>query len=180
MRAAPGTGPGRYFVCARIRDDLGQLIEDTVMVTVGEPRWPDPELPPEEALMVMQEDYQAGQAEVELAVATPELRLAPGESGELLVSLTSRLASELHGEAQLLSPFGTWPLFRRWTQDFSVAPQASTVLRFGVSVPADTVPGSRWWALVKVMYYGRVRYTQAVPVVISEPTGDYAASELMG
>jgi hypothetical protein len=108
------------------------------------------------------------------------LRLAPGESGELLVSLTSRLASELHGEAQLLSPFGTWPLFRRWTQDFSVAAQASTVLRFGVSVPADTVPGSRWWALVKVMYSGRVRYTQAVPVVISEPTGDYAASELTG
>ena len=179
VRAAPGTGPGRYFVCARIRDDLGQLIEDTVMVTVGEPRWPDPELPPEEALMVMQADYQAGQAEVELAVATPELRLAPGESGELLVSLTSRLASELHGEAQLLSPFGTWPLFRRWTQDFSVAPQATAVLRFGVSVPADTGPGSRWWALVKVMYYGRVRYTQAVPVVISNPAGDYAASELM-
>jgi alpha-mannosidase len=179
VRAAPGTGPGRYFVCARIRDDLGQLIEDTLMVTVGEPRWPDPELPPEEALMVMQADYQAGQAEVELAVATPELRLAPGESGELLVSLTSRLASELHGEAQLLSPFGTWPLFRRWTQDFSVAPQATAVLRFGVSVPADTGPGSRWWALVKVMYYGRVRYTQAVPVVISNPAGDYAASELM-
>jgi alpha-mannosidase len=127
---------------------------------------------------VMQSDYQAGEAEVELAVATQELRLAPGEDDELLVSLTSRLASELRGEAQLVSPFGSWPLFRHPVQDFSVAPQATAVLRFGVSVPADTRPGSRWWALVKVMYYGRVRYTRAVPVVISAPTGDYAASEL--
>ena len=178
VRAAPGTGPGRYFVTARIGDGQGGLIEDTAMVAVGEPLWPDPELPPEEALMVMQSDYQAGEAEVELAVGTQELRLAPGENDELLVSLTSRLASELRGEAQLVSPFGTWPLFRHPAQDFSVAPQATAVLRFGVSVPADTRPGSRWWALVKVMYYGRVRYTQAVPVVISAPTGDYAASEL--
>jgi alpha-mannosidase len=178
VRAAPGAGPGRYFVAARIGDGLGGLTEDAAMVAVGEPRWPDPELPPEEALMVMQSDYQAGEAEVELAVATQELRLAPGEDDELLVSLTSRLASELRGEAQLVSPFGSWPLFRHPVQDFSVAPQATAVLRFGVSVPADTRPGSRWWALVKVMYYGRVRYTRAVPVVISAPTGDYAASEL--
>ncbi len=178
VRAAPGTAPGRYFVAARIADGRGGLIEDAAMVGVGEPLWPDPELPPEEAIMVMQSDYQAGEAEIELAVATQGLRLAPGENGELLVSLTSTLASELRGEAQLVSPFGSWPLFGHPAQDFSVAPQAMTVLRFGVSVPADTRPGSRWWALVKVMYYGRVRYSQAVPVVISVPTGDYAASEL--
>ena len=178
VRAAPGAGPGRYFVAARIGDGRGGLIEDTAMVGVGEPLWPDPDLPPEEAIMVMQADYQAGEAEVELSVATQGLRLAPGENGELLVSLTSRLASELRGEAQLVSPFGSWPLFGHPAQDLSVAPQATTVLRFGVSVPAGTRPGSRWWALVKVMYYGRVRYSQAVPVVISAPTGDYAASEL--
>ena len=178
VRAAPGTAPGRYFVAARIADGRGGLIEDAAMVGVGEPLWPDPELPPEEAIMVMQSDYQAAEAEIELAVATQGLRLAPGENGELLVSLTSTLASELRGEAQLVSPFGSWPLFGHPAQDFSVAPQATTVLRFDVSVPADTRPGSRWWALVKVMYYGRVRYSQAVPVVISVPTGDYAASEL--
>ncbi|MGH3186904.1 MAG: glycoside hydrolase family 38 C-terminal domain-containing protein [Streptosporangiaceae bacterium] len=178
VRAAPGTAPGRYFVAARIGDGRGGLIEDAAMVAVGEPLWPDPELPPEEAIMVMQADYQAGEAEVELAVATQGLELAPGGNGELLVSLTSRLASELRGEAQLVSPFGSWPLFGHPAQDFSVAPQATAVLRFGVNVPADTRPGSRWWALVKVMYYGRVRYSQAVPVVISAATGDYAASEL--
>src|SRR6185437_15012478 len=36
VRVPPGTTPGRYFVAARIRDDLGQLVEDTAMVAVGE------------------------------------------------------------------------------------------------------------------------------------------------
>ena len=44
-------------------------------------------------------------------------------------------------------------------------PGASTVLRFAVHVPM-TERHAQWWALVKVMYYGRVRYTEAVPVVI--------------
>ena len=83
VRAAPGTGPGRYFAAARIRDGHGHVIEDTAMVAVGERRWPDPALPPEEALMLMQADYSAAAAEVELAVLTPELRLAPGGRGEL-------------------------------------------------------------------------------------------------
>jgi hypothetical protein len=51
------------------------------------------------------------------------------------------------------------------TQGFSVAPGASTVLRFTVHVPI-TERHAQWWALVKVMYYGRVRYTEAIPVVI--------------
>ena len=121
---------------------------------------------PEETLELMQADYSAGAAEVDLAVLTPELRLAPGERGELRVRLTSGLASELHGEAQLISPFGTWEMLGPWTQGFSVEPQASTELRFAVDVPV-TARHAHWWALVKVMYYGRVRYTEAVPVIIS-------------
>jgi hypothetical protein len=39
-------------------------------------------------------------------------------------------------------------------------------LRFTVSVPVTERPGSQSWALVKVMYFGRVRYTEAVPVVV--------------
>ena len=79
--------------------------------------------------------------------------------------MTSGLASELHGEAQLISPFGTWEMLGPWTQGFSIAPGTSTVLRFAVSVPV-TARNAQWWALVKVMYYGRVRYTEAIPVVI--------------
>jgi alpha-mannosidase len=165
VRVPPGTAAGRYFVAARIRDDLGQLIEDTAMVAVGERRWPDPGLPPEEALELMQADYAAGAAEADVAVLTPELRLTPGSQGELQVRVTSGLASELHGEAQLISPFGSWEMLGPWTQGFSVAPGASTVLRFAVNVPV-TARHAQWWALVKVMYYGRVRYTEAIPVVI--------------
>ena len=165
VRVPPGTAAGRYFVAARIRDDLGQLIEDTAMVAVGERRWPDPSLPPEETLELMQADYAAGAAEVDAAVLTPQLRLAAGSRGELQVRVTSGLASELHGEAQLIAPFGSWEMLGPWTQGFSIAPGASTVLRFTVSVPA-TARQAQWWALVKVMYYGRVRYTEAIPVVI--------------
>jgi hypothetical protein len=164
VRAAPQTSPGRYFAAARIRDEHGQDIEDTVMVAVGERRWPDPALPPEEALELMQADFTAAAAETELAALTPELRMAPGSQGELLVSVTSHLASEVHGEAQLVSPFGTWDMLVPMTQGFSARPHEPAVLRFGITVPATARPGARWWALVKVMYFGRVRYSQAIPI----------------
>jgi alpha-mannosidase len=177
VRAAPGTGPGRYFAAARIRDGFGHLIEDTAMVAVGERRWPDPALPPEEALELMQADYIAAAAEVELAVLTPELRVAPDGRAELLVSITSRVASELRGEAQVVSPFGTWQMLSPPAQGFSAAPHTPAVLRFGVAVPATARPGSQWWALVKVMYYGRVRYTEAVPVTVAPSSREYAGGE---
>ena len=165
VRVPPGTAAGRYFVAARIRDDLGHLVEDTAMVAVGERRWPDPDLPPEETLELMQADYAATAAELDLAMLTPELRLPPGGQGEILVRVASGLASELHGEAQLVSPFGTWDMLGPLAQDFSLAPGTSTVLRFAASAPT-TARNAQWWALVKVMYYGRVRYTESVPVVI--------------
>jgi hypothetical protein len=31
-------------------------------------------------------------------------------------------------------------------------------------MPPGARPGAHWWAVVKVMYFGRVRYSQAVPV----------------
>ena len=136
------------------------------MVAVGERRWPDPALPPEDALLLMQTDYSAAAAEVELAVLTPELRMAPGGQDELLVSVTSRVASEVHGEMQLVSPFGLWTMLSPLAQGFSATPQEPAVARFRVAVPATARPGTRCWALVKVMYFGRVRYTPAIPVHI--------------
>jgi alpha-mannosidase len=166
VRAAAETSPGRYFAAARIRDEHGHIIEDTAMVAVGERRWPDPALPAEEALELMLADTSASAAEMELAVLTPELRMAPGGLGEVVVSVTSQLASEVHGEAQLVSPFGTWAMLSPLAQGFSAAPHEPAMLRFGVAVPAMARPGARWWALVKVMYFGRVRYSQAIPINI--------------
>jgi alpha-mannosidase len=136
------------------------------MIAVGERRWPDPKLPPEEALELMLAEASAAAAEVELAVLTPELRAAPGGQGELLVSVSSQLASQVHGEAQLVSPFGTWAMLSPPTRGFSAAPGEPAILRFGVTVPATTRAGTTWWALVKVMYFGRVRYSPAIPVTI--------------
>jgi len=166
VAAGPGTGAGRYFVAAQIRDGLGHLLEDTAMVAVGERRWPDPALPPEEALDVMQADYGAAAAEVGVEMLTSELNLAPGGRGEIVVNITSGLASELHGEAQVISPFGTWEEIGPRAQGFSVLPGATTAVRFGVSLPETARPGAHWWALVKVMYYGRVRYTPAIGVFV--------------
>ncbi len=166
VRVAAGAATGRYFVAARMRDKLGYDIEDTAMVAVGERRWPNPDLPPEETLELLQADYLVGAAEVELAVLTPELRLAPGDEGRLQVRVTNALASFLRGEAQLVSPWGSWSLLGDWTQGFGIPPHVSAILEFPVKVPLTERPGSRWWALIKVMYFGRVRYTEAVPVII--------------
>jgi hypothetical protein len=166
VRADAATSPGRYFVAARIRDEHGQAIEDTLMVAVGERKWPDPELPPEDALEVMQADFMAGAAELELAVLTPELRVAPGGRGEVALTVTSRVASQVHGEVQILSPFGSWEMLTPPARGFRAAPGEPVPLSFGVTVPATARPGSRWWALAKVMYFGRVRYSQAIPISI--------------
>jgi hypothetical protein len=166
VRAAPQTSPGRYFVAARITDDHGQVIEDSLMVAVGERRWPDPELPPGDALEVMQADFMAGAAELELAVLTPELRVAPGGQGEVLLTVTSGVASAVHGEVQLVSPFGCWELLSPAVQGFRAAPGEAARLSFAVTAPATARPGSQWWALAKVMYFGRVRYSQAIPISI--------------
>jgi alpha-mannosidase len=191
VRAGPEAGNGRYFLAARIggtggsggsggpggsggsggpggpggSGGSGLVVEDAAMVAVGERRWPDPDLPPEETLELLQADYIASAAEVELAVLTPELRLAPGGRAELAVGVTSGLASELRGEAQLVSPFGSWDLLAPWTRGFRAAPGERVVLRFDVRAPATARHGT-WWALVKIMYFGRVRYTDAVPVIV--------------
>ncbi|MBV9451778.1 MAG: glycoside hydrolase [Streptosporangiaceae bacterium] len=166
LRCRPGTRDGRYFVAARIVDESALLIEDTVMVAVGEKQWPDRDLPPEEAMERMLADYSASAAEVELELITSEVRLAPGRSGELVARVTSHLASPLRGEAQLISPFGSWELLGRAAQAVSLLPGESQELRYPVRAPTTARPGSRWWALVKLMYFGRVWYTGSVPITV--------------
>jgi hypothetical protein len=167
VRALPGVRAGRYIVAAQISDDLGQVIEDAAVVAVGGPGDPDLKLPLEEVLPLVQEGLDATAAELDLTVLTPGLRLPPGSSGELAIQLTSGLASEMRGEAQLVSPFGTWAFLGPWTQGFSIQPGGSRRLRFPAVIPAGVRPGTRWWALVKVTYFGRVRYSGAVPVTVT-------------
>ena len=166
VSALPGTAGGRYFLTARIGDALGQLLEDTALVTIGEAGGPDPDLAPEELFARLQSDVTALADEAEVTVLTPEVRLGPGESGELAVRVASRLASQLRGEVQLVSPVGTWQATAPWTQPVTVEPGGDATLRFAVSVPATAAPGWESWLLVKLMYFGRVRYSEAVPLTV--------------
>jgi alpha-mannosidase len=164
VRAAPQAGAGRYFVAARIRDGLGQLLEDAALLTVGEPGRPDLSLPLDELLPLIEADQQAAEAEIALDVLTPQVDLAPGRHGELSIRINNRVASQLRGEAQLVSPFGSWDALGPWTLGFVAEPGAAATLGYRVAMPPGARPGAHWWAVVKVMYFGRVRYSQAVPV----------------
>jgi hypothetical protein len=166
VTALPGAADGRYFLTARIGDGLGQLLEDTALVTIGEAGAPDPDLEPEELFTRLQSDVMALADEADVVLLNPALRLGPGERGELAVRVTSRLASQLRGEVQLISPVGTWQVTAPWTQPVTVEPGGDATLRFTVSVPATAAPGWESWLLVKLMYFGRVRYSETVPLTV--------------
>jgi hypothetical protein len=167
VSALPGTADGRYFLTARITDGLGQALEDAALVTIGEPGGPDPDLEPEELFFRLQTDVTALAGEADLELAVPEVRLAPGESGELAVRVTSHLGSPLRGEVQLVSPIGTWQATGPWTQPVTVAPGGEATVRFAVTVPATAEPGWESWLLVKLMYFGRVRYSDSVRLTVA-------------
>jgi hypothetical protein len=166
-RAAAGTTGGRYFVTARITDGLGQILEDTALVTVGEAGGPDASLEPEELFFRLQSDVMALAGEADLELLTPELRLTPGAAGQLTVRVASHLGSPLRGEVQLVSPVGTWPTTGPWTQAVEAGPGGEATATFTVTVPATVEPGWESWLLVKLMYFGRVRYSPAARLIVS-------------
>jgi hypothetical protein len=168
VRGAAGAAPGHYFLAARIRDQLGQVFEDATAVMLGGPPLPDLGLPLDALLPTLRADEQAIAAEVQVSVLTPEIRVRPGGTGELAVRVVNRAASPVRGEAQLISPYGSWPSLHPWTRGFSVSPGKEVTLRYHVGVPITTRRGTQWWTMVKLMYFGRLRYTSSVPVLICE------------
>jgi hypothetical protein len=99
-------------------------------------------------------------------IATPGVSVCAGESGRLDVRLRNRAGSEIRGEVQVISPHETWPAITPWTQGFAVAAGADTTIGFDVAPHFDARPGA-WWALVKVMYFGRLIYTESVPIEVA-------------
>ena len=166
-QAAAGTTDGRYFVTARITDGLGQVLEDTALVTVGEAGGPDASLEPEELFFRLQSDVMALAGEADLELLTPELRLRPGAAGQLTVRVASHLRSQLRGEVQLVSPVGTWPTTGPWTQAVEAGPGGEATASFTVTVPPTAGPGWESWLLVKLMYFGRVRYSPAARLIVT-------------
>jgi hypothetical protein len=145
---------GVFLLSAGITDPLGQLLEDTATVELGP---------------------QAG-AELVVATAGPAaLTLAPGGAGVLFVHLANQAGSTVRGEAQLISPYGSWGgpdsdlHIGPRTRGFAIEPGAGTELRFAVRASASARPGSQWWALAKVSCHGRVYYTAATRIEIGSP-----------
>ncbi|HEV3294291.1 MAG TPA: glycoside hydrolase [Streptosporangiaceae bacterium] len=171
VRAAPDAGPGRYYLAAAIRDDLGQVLEDAALVTVGEPGAPALDLPLAELLPLLVTDEQLATAELGLRLAPATLRVGAGGQGELVAEISNRTAAPIRGECQLLSPHGSWPLLGRWTGGFAVGAGEIARLRYPFRLPPHARPGSHWWALAKVMYFGRVRYSECARIEVSGRAG---------
>ncbi len=173
VRARPGAAAGRYFLAARISGGAGQVLEDAALITVGEPAMPSADQRGDEFIERYFADEQATAAELEITVASRELVLRPGGHGEVAVRLANRTAAGLRGEAQLVSPVGSWHATRPWTRGFAVGPGEDVTLRYTVTAAASARPGEAWWVLIKVMYFGRTRYTEAIACSIADrPPGE--------
>ncbi len=165
VRVPAAADPARHFVAARLIDDAGQLLEDVAVIAVGEPELPAIAI--DQLLPELEQVGLAEAAEAELTMISEHLELPPGGSGSILVRLSNATASEIRGEAQLISPHGSWSAHRDWATGFAAEPGRETELSFGVSVPRDARPGQRWWALVKVMYFGRLRYSEPIWITVT-------------
>jgi len=201
---------GRYFVAARIGDDAGGFHEDVVTIDYAprsDGGGPDRDqtvgsrslaFAIERALRIAGLDADNGAVtaaaaarrrdgateaetggELVAEVLTPRISLTAGQTGELRVSLRNLAASEVRGEAQILSPHETWPVISPWTQGFAVGPGATETLTFALEPPYDFAGGT-YWALVKVMYFGRLIYTESVPVELLGATATAALSAALG
>jgi alpha-mannosidase len=167
VRALPQATDGRYIVTARLTDSLGQELEDTALVTVGEPGEAERDLGPEEQFFRMQADVMALAAEVDLDVSPSCLSLAPGASGSVEVRVANNLAAELRGEVQALSPFGSWEAVPSWAMAVRADAGGTATLSIPVTMPATAPPGWESWLVVKLMYFGRVRYCETVRLTVS-------------
>jgi alpha-mannosidase len=154
---ADGGDPGTYYLGARIPDHLGQLLEDTVAVELGA------------AETGTDQDFVPVLGEL----GPQGLALPPGGEGDLVLRLIGTAVGEVRGEAQLISPYGTWGdtadlTVTPWTRPFTVPAGGTAELRFPVRAAATARPGNRSWALVKLACHGSVRYTRAVPVEVAD------------
>jgi alpha-mannosidase len=148
LRPRDGAAPGIYHLRARITDELGQTLEDVVIVRAGDAG----DLPDE----------------LDVRLAASALAVTPGGSATLRVLLIASSRDEITGEAQLISPYGTWDIVGPWAQGFTVPPGGQATLAYDVRVPAHTRRMDAW-ALVKVMASGRAYYTAPVSLAVGRP-----------
>ncbi|MGH3737281.1 MAG: glycoside hydrolase family 38 C-terminal domain-containing protein [Micromonosporaceae bacterium] len=170
--------PGLYFVRVQLPVAADRQWEDVVedVVTVLVPGGPaDEVLPPpagdEIAHTEQIKGTGAGTARplgLEITGADQRIEVAPGATTTFRLRLANHTAGRIDGEAMAVSPWGTWDFVGPYAQPFTVQPGGSGEVTCQIEVPADSEPG-HWWLMVKLMWYGRVQYTPAVPLVVTAP-----------
>ena len=165
VAARPGTAPGRRFATAQI-EVAGQVVEDSALLAIGQPRYPDRDVPPDQARAMREAADTALEGELDLSLISPAAAIRPGGTGALEVLVRNRTGTAIRGEAQLISPHGSWPRIGPWTTGFALAAGAETTLAFRIAIPAAARSGEQWWAIVKAMYFGRVLYSEPIEVTI--------------
>jgi alpha-mannosidase len=188
--------PGKYFAAARIEDEAGQVFEDILTIDYdpalgGSDGSAGPAAAAEMPLLgeamaralrrvepgaAVGDGANAGRTraepsrELEVTMLTRAVDLAARERDAIRVRLRNLTLGEIRGEAQIISPHETWPSITPWTQGFAVGPGEESTLAFGVA-PGYDHPGGTYWALVKVMFFGRLQYTEAIPVRVERANG---------
>ncbi|MFE2410928.1 NEW3 domain-containing protein [Kitasatospora sp. NPDC059408] len=160
--------PGLYFAAVRLEHD-GQEVEDVVTIAVGDlpDLLPVPGEAPEEWVATQGTKATSGRdTGLEVAVSSEALVLTPGVRTNLTLTLTNRTRSEIRGEVQVVSPWGTWEAIPAPVRGFTVAAGESSAVTFAVTVPEDADPG-KYWALAKVMWFGRCQYSPTVALEVS-------------
>ncbi|MDH2425330.1 NEW3 domain-containing protein [Sphaerisporangium sp. TRM90804] len=164
----PGVEPGLYFLATRIEHD-GQSVEDVATIAVGDlpGLLPVPGAIPED--WAAAQGTTAGMARdtgLSVDVVSTSVRVEPGGRGALGVTLANWTRGEIRGELQVVSPWGTWDAIAAPVRGFTLAAGAEGTVTFDVTVPRDADPGS-YWALAKVMWFGRCQYAPTVKVVVA-------------
>ncbi|MBO0824967.1 MAG: hypothetical protein J2P27_14100, partial [Actinobacteria bacterium] len=162
----PGTPTGRMFAAAQISDPSGQVIEDCALLAIGQPPQPHRDTPATQAQSMLEAADSALAGELDVSLISPSTVIRPGGTGAVEVIIRNRTASAIRGEAQLLSPYGSWRQTSPWTTGFALDAGAERALRFKIAIPATARSGEQWWAIVKVMYFGRLHYSEPVEVTV--------------
>ena len=171
LRVPPSCRPGRHFVAVRVNGPALQGQEDVLTVdvvpalaeagTAGARSGPASAA---DALLAKAAPlgHPGGQveAELELALETLDVAVAPGERATIGIVMTNRTAAQIRGELQLLSPVETWPYVSPWAQGFALGPGQRSRAEAWVHGPESGWLSS--WALFKVTYFGRLWYSAAV------------------
>ncbi|MFG1941828.1 glycoside hydrolase family 38 C-terminal domain-containing protein [Nonomuraea sp. NPDC048826] len=167
VTVSPAPGQGLYFVAARTGVG-GQVVEDVATVALGDaPELPVPGPAPATADAVRGTTAATARPTgLSVTALTDALALRPGDRAALTVRLANGTEGEIRGEAQLAAPWGTWELLPSVIQGFTVPAGETRDVTFPVEVPADAPPG-RFWALPKVMWFGRCQYAAAVSLEVT-------------